>query len=142
MNPLSVRLELYPDELAAVPDERYERLELSVLLPAPPGVLDTFELAVLLALRGAGALIKLFFGVSVAAELLRELPTRDEELVFLLLGVDKPRDGVCGMEDGVCFPASMNGCLSAACGLMRRSGSQTRHLAMKSTKSSSSVRRT
>jgi hypothetical protein len=39
-------------------------------------------------------------------------------------------------------PAVMNGCRKAACGLIRRSGSQTRHLEIKSTKSSSLQRRT
>ena len=50
-------------------------------------------------------------------------------------------DGTAGGGAGRRRPAMMNGCLRADWGLRRRSGSQVRHFAMKSTKCSSLHRR-
>ena len=96
----------------------------------PPGVAGTLLADVVVrddrAVRGVGALINDFLGVSVNC--LLRLPI---EVVF---GVG-----------GGCFgrrPAVTNGWRIAACGLIRLSGSQTRHFEMKSTNSSSLQRRT
>lgn len=72
-------------------------------------------------------------GVSVAFD----LPVRLDAVDRMALAVVE--DGVEPFER---FPAVMKGCRIAFWGLMRRSGSHTRHLATKSTKSSSSQRRT
>lgn len=68
-----------------------------------------------------------FFGVSITCLVLLPLKPDDEGAVRVLV---------------VAFaylrlPANMKGCRMAVCGFIRRSGSQTRHLAMKSTNSSS-----
>lgn len=78
------------------------------------------------AVSGVGALIIDFFGVSVTC--LGLVLKLDDE------GVDRVL-----VTKGTCFrlPANMKGCRMADCGFIRRSGSQTRHLAMKSTNSSS-----
>jgi hypothetical protein len=94
-------------------------------------VVCTFETLVTRAVSGVGAPIWDFLGVSV-----RVLPRVLVEAGF-------------GGEDGAIYapfaldlPDMMKGWRIAACGLMRRSGSQTRHLAMKSTNSSSLHRKT
>ena len=97
------------------------------------GVLGTAVVRALLAVRGVGALIWDFLGVSVSCLLLRKL-VADVSIVLAVLGE--------GLVIFVRFPAEMKGCLRAACGFIRRSGSQTRHFDMKSTNSSSSQRRT
>ena len=76
------------------------------------------------AARGVGALINDFFGVSLG-------------VLFLVLGKDPEVGRTLDGGNRRAFPMLTNGCLSAACGFIRRSGSQTRHLEMKSTKSSS-----
>lgn len=108
--------------------------------PELPGVLGTVPVAtrVLRAVSGVGALIKDFFGVSNKCLLLLLLVKLDV--------VDCSNDravllGVAGAGLGR-LPAVIKGCRRAAWGLIRRSGSQTRHLEMKSRKSSSSVRKT
>ena len=80
------------------------------------------------AVRGVGAPIRDFFGVSRTCLL---LPPKVEELDFVTV--------VGGF---VRRPAVTNGCLMAVCGFIRRSGSHTRHFATKSTNSSSLHRRT
>ena len=81
------------------------------------------------AVKGAGALIIDFFGVSKVCLLLRLLLRLDDEAVDLEVTI---------VEDALSFrPAVTNGCLSAACGFILRSGSQTRHFDIKSTNSSS-----
>lgn len=79
------------------------------------------------AVRGVGALISDFFGVSITC-LTRLLPKAEDEIEALgaMVAVGLGR-----------FPAVRNGCRNAAWGFIRRSGSQTRHFARKSTKSSS-----
>jgi hypothetical protein len=79
------------------------------------------------AVRGVGALISDFFGVSSTC-LTRLLPNVEEERVAFGV-VDA---GALGR-----FPAVTKGCLIAAWGLIRRSGSQTKHFEIKSTNSSS-----
>lgn len=86
-----------------------------------------------LAVSGVGALIWLFFGVSVRTLLLRLLE-KPSPLDFDELGV--------GVMIFFVLPADTNGCRRAAWGFIRRSGSQTKHFEMKSTNSSSSHRRT
>jgi hypothetical protein len=101
---------------------------------APPGV-DGWALVVreMRAVRGVGALIWDFLGVSVGLD-------RPAKLV----AVD--RRALAAADDGVDafdrFPAVIKGCRNAFWGLMRRSGSHTRHFETKSMKSSSSQRRT
>ena len=73
------------------------------------------------AVSGVGALICDFFGVSPFC-LLEDGKDRGLEMEGL------------GLVSRGLRPEVMNSCLNAACGLIRRSGSQTRHLAMKSTK--------
>jgi len=85
------------------------------------------------AVRGVGALIWDFLGVSVVFDLLARLDAVDKRALAVA------EDGVEIFER---FPAVMKGCRIAFWGLMRRSGSHTRHLETKSTKSSSSQRRT
>ena len=77
------------------------------------------------AVRGVGALIRDFLGVSVTCLLL--LLRLEEEGVDLAVVVG-------GL---ILRPVVTNGCRIAAWGFIRRSGSQTRHLATKSTNSSS-----
>jgi hypothetical protein len=78
--------------------------------------------------KGVGALIIDFFGVSIAC-LLRLLLRLGDEVVNL--------EGAI-VRVALCFrPAVTNGCRRADCGFILRSGSQTRHFDMKSTKSSS-----
>jgi len=78
--------------------------------------------------KGVGALIIDFFGVSIAC-LLRLLLRLGDEVVNL--------EGAI-VRVALCFrPAATNGCRRADCGFILRSGSQTRHFDMKSTKSSS-----
>lgn len=66
------------------------------------------------------------------------------DLLVKLDAVDRRALAVAeeGVETFERFPAEMKGCRIAFWGLMRRSGSHTRHLATKSMKSSSSQRRT
>jgi hypothetical protein len=85
------------------------------------------------AVRGVGALIWFFFGVSEALDLPARLDAVDRRALAVV------EDGVEPFER---FPAVMKGCRIAFWGLMRRSGSHTRHLETKSIKSSSSQRRT
>jgi hypothetical protein len=85
------------------------------------------------AVRGVGALICDFFGVSVALDLLARLDAVDRRALAVA------EEGVETFER---FPAEMKGCRIAFWGLIRRSGSHTRHLETKSTKRSSSQRRT
>jgi len=86
------------------------------------------------AVRGVGALICDFFGVSVTLET-RELERLDDDSkAFAVAGeglVTLPRR-----------PALRKACCRAPWGFIRRSGSQTKQRAMKSTKSSSWHRRT
>lgn len=82
------------------------------------------------AVRGAGPLIKDFLGVSVNG--LLRLPIGFDEVVCLLVVIK-----TFGRR-----PEVRNGWRIAACGLIRRSGSHTRHFDMKSTNSSSLQRRT
>lgn len=77
------------------------------------------------AVSGVGALISDFFGVSITCFGLIPLKVDDE-------GVERVLVAIC-----LRFPASIKGCRMAVWGFMRRSGSHTRHLAMKSTNSSS-----
>lgn len=126
--PLNVLLEWYEDKplndledeprVAAWADEL-----LGVVGPVVAVVLDPR------AVRGVGALICDFFGVSVTC-LVRLLVTvgADSSDFDVLEGV------LVGLGR---LPPATKGCRMAACGLIRRSGSQTRHLAMKSTNSSS-----
>jgi hypothetical protein len=86
------------------------------------------------AVSGVGALICDFFGVSVNGLLLLPLPVEDDNNDFAI-----PDGGLDGFDRR---PAVINGCRMAACGFIRRSGSQTRHLDMKSTNSSSLHRKT
>jgi len=74
------------------------------------------------AVSGVGALICDFFGVSPPFCLLDDGKDRGLEMEGLGL-VSRGRR-----------PEVMNSWRNAACGFIRRSGSQTRHLAMKSTK--------
>jgi len=74
------------------------------------------------AVRGVGAPICDFFGVSPPFCLLDDGKERGLEMEGLGL-VSRGRR-----------PDVMNSCRNAACGFIRRSGSQTRHFAMKSTK--------
>jgi len=74
------------------------------------------------AVRGVGALICDFFGVSPPLCLLDDGKERGLEMEGLGL-VSRGRR-----------PDVMNSCRNAVCGFIRRSGSQTRHFAMKSTK--------
>jgi hypothetical protein len=79
------------------------------------------------AVSGVGAPICDFFGVSRVLFLL-ELPKLEAELI---------RDFTVAAFGLVTFerlPAVMNSWRRAACGFIRRSGSQIRHFAMKSTK--------
>jgi len=87
------------------------------------------------AVNGVGALICDFFGVSVTL-LDREIPERldDDSIAFAVAG-----DGVVTL---LRRPALRKLCCKAAWGFIRRSGSQTRQRAIKSTKSSSWQRRT
>jgi hypothetical protein len=85
------------------------------------------------AVRGVGALIWFFFGVSEALDLPARLDAVDRRALAVA------EDGVEPFER---FPAVMKGCRSAFWGLMRRSGSHMRHFETKSMKSSSSQRRT
>ena len=102
-------------------------------MDALPGV-DGWALVVreMRAVRGVGALIWDFLGVSVGLDLLVRLDAVDRRALAVVdEGVDFER-----------FPAVIKGCRIAFWGLIRRSGSHTRHLETKSTKSSSSQRRT
>ena len=85
------------------------------------------------AVRGVGALIKDFFGVSGTAL---------ERLVFEKLVVEVVER--VGTPVGCCclLPANMKGWRMAAWGFMRLSGSQTKHFETKSTNSSSLHRST
>ena len=90
------------------------------------------------AVSGVGALIKDFFGVSGTTLLLRLL----EKAVD-----DEPKNAFAVLGAGLATFARertpvMYGWRRAADGFSLRSGSHTRHLAMKSTKSESSHRRT
>lgn len=86
------------------------------------------------AVRGVGALIIDFFGVSVTL-LVREAKFEVEvSNAFAVPGV--------GLAILARRPAVMKGCRNAAWGFTRRSGSQTRHFEMKSMNSSSSHRKT
>ncbi len=91
------------------------------------GVVGTPFIAVLAdrAVSGVGALIIDFFGVSITC-------------FGLVLRLDDGVDRAL-VTTGTCLrlPASTKGWRMADCGFIRRSGSQTRHLAMKSTNSSS-----
>ena len=103
-------------------------LDTCVELPGVAGTLADVAVRDDRAVSGVGAPIKDFLGVSVNNCLLRLPPT---EIVF--------------GAGGGCFgrrPAVTNGWRIAACGLIRLSGSQTRHFEMKSTNSSSLQRRT
>lgn len=68
-------------------------------------MLGTAVVRVLRAVKGVGALIKDFFGVSVTCLLLRKL-VADVSMAFAVLGD--------GLVIFVRFPAEMNGCRSAA----------------------------
>ena len=85
------------------------------------------------AVRGVGALICDFFGVSVVFVRPARLDAVDRRALAVV------EEGVEPFER---FPAVMKGCRIAFWGLIRRSGSHMRHLETKSTKSSSSQRRT
>ena len=95
------------------------------------GVVGTALVVVLevRAVSGVGALICDFFGVSITC-LLRLLERLDK--VF-------PGEGLITLAR--LLPVT-KGCRIAACGLIRFSGSQVKHFAMKSTKSSSLHRST
>lgn len=97
------------------------------------GVVGTALVVVLevRAVRGVGALICDFFGVSVTC-LLRLLERLDEDSKVF------PGEGLTSLAR---LPVT-KGCRIAAWGLIRFSGSQVRHFAMKSTKSSSLHRST
>lgn len=82
------------------------------------------------AVRGVGALMRDFLGVSVTC-LFRRLKLDEEEAVFAVVV------GGFGLR-----PEVTNGCRIAVWGFIRRSGSQTRHFETKSMKSSSLHRRT
>jgi hypothetical protein len=85
------------------------------------------------AVRGVGAPIWDFLGVSITG------------LLLLALTADVINDfavPVRGLGFFVRRPAAINGCRIAACGFIRRSGSQIKHLDMKSTNSSSLQRKT
>jgi hypothetical protein len=82
------------------------------------------------AVRGVGALIKAFLGVSITC-LLRDPNVKDDGVDF----------GAC-IEGLTLRPDVTKGCLKAVCGFMRCSGSQARHLLTKSTNSSSLQRST
>ena len=84
------------------------------------------------AVRGVGALICDFFGVSIIC-LLRLVERLDEDSNIF------PGEGLTTLGR---LPPATKGCRMAACGLIRFSGSQVKHFAMKSTKSSSLHRRT
>ena len=83
------------------------------------------------AVRGVGALICDFFGVSVTCLVRLEKLVDDSNA---LAGE--------GLMTLVRRPPVTKGCLMAACGFIRFSGSHVRHLEMKSTKSSSLHRST
>lgn len=84
------------------------------------------------AVRGVGALICDFFGVSVTC------------LARLLERLEDDNNAFAGEAPMVLVrrPPVTNGCRMAACGLIRFSGSQVRHFEIKSTKSSSLQRST
>ena len=82
------------------------------------------------AVRGVGALICDFFGVSVACFRLEKLADDSSALAGE------------GLTTLVRRPPVTKECRIAACGLIRFSGSHVRHFEMKSTKSSSLHRRT
>lgn len=94
-----------------------------------------------LAVRGVGAPIKDFRGVCDSCDcggLAPRLLTLDEEEERKLRVAD-----AAAANAGLGFrPFERKGWRVAGCGLRRRSGSQVRHLAMKSMNSSSSQRRT
>ena len=99
-------------------------------LVEPLGVLGTASVREVRAVRGVGALMSDFFGVSVT--LVLRLPRFEDAVcrsVFAVLGV--------ALTVFVRRPAAMYGCRRAACGFNRRSGSHTKHFEMKSTKRSS-----
>jgi hypothetical protein len=83
------------------------------------------------AVRGVGALIWDFFGVSVTCFVRLDK-----------LADDKSAFAGEGLMTLARRPPATKGCRMAACGLIRFSGSHVRHLEMKSTKSSSVHRRT
>ncbi|PSS30915.1 hypothetical protein PHLCEN_2v2540 [Hermanssonia centrifuga] len=87
------------------------------------------------AVKGVGALIKDFLGVSVTVLLLR-LP--EAEAVFNS-DLAAPGEGLVAFDR---FPANTNGWRNADWGFSRRSGSHARHFPMKSTNESSSHLRT
>lgn len=130
-----VRLEWY-DEKVCDCEARYDReVDPSVCAETEPfGVEVTLPEFVRLmrAVSGVGALICDFFGVSPTLERLDELS--EDAIDLELVGA-----GVAILERR---PPRINGCRSACWGFRRRSGSQVRHFAMKSTKSSSSQRST
>ncbi len=101
------------------------------MLVDPLGVLGTVSVREVRAVRGVGALMRDFFGVSVTFVL--RLPRFDEadcrKVLAVLLGV--------GLGTLVRRPPVMYGCRRAAWGFNRRSGSHSRHFVMKSTKCSS-----
>lgn len=128
--PFSARLEWYVARLWLCAD-LYDRDDPSVVgcdellgvVGAPFPVVRVVR-----AVRGVGALIRDFLGVSITC--LTRLPASvdDERVAFGVVDAG----GTLGR-----FSAVTNGCLRAAWGLIRRSGSQTRHFAIKSTNSSS-----
>lgn len=129
--PLRVLLEeWYEDDILWFWEALYDReIDPRVVEWVVLGVLGTPFVAVRVvrAVSGVGALIKDFLGVSVTCLVLLPLKLDDE-------GVDRVLDVTLA---SLRFPAIMKGCRMAVCGFIRRSGSQTRHLAMKSTNSSS-----
>lgn len=86
------------------------------------------------AVKGVGALICDFFGVSVTLETRELVRLDDDKRAFAMAG-----EGLATLERR---PALRKACCKAAWGFIRRSGSQTKQRAMKSTKSSSWHRRT
>jgi hypothetical protein len=95
---------------------------------------------VALAVRGVGGPMT-FLGASKVLD-------EDASLLIFEAVDDEPRmlrAAALGPDIGVFIllrPPVINGCLIAFVGFSRRSGSQIRHFAMKSTKSASSHRRT
>ncbi len=87
------------------------------------------------AVKGVGALIKDFLGVSVTVLLLR-LPEADAVFNSDLAA---PGEGLVAFDR---FPANTNGWRNADWGFSRRSGSHARHFPIKSTNESSSHLRT
>lgn len=133
IRPLVDRPELYAD--IGCPD-LWLLEELSAECWIPSGVEATCAPATRFAraLNRVGALICDFLGVTVADLCRLEMLEAEER---------SPCDGVEGIW--ATFerrPAVRNGCRRAEFGLIRRSGSQLRHFAMKSTNSSSSQRKT